>query len=176
MPGKSYFVCLAGLIIAGEVAFAQQIPQSPPRAANSSAAQSLPPIPVGAAIVSAKARIDFFRRLLALSQAERQQALAGKSEKQRVEINSKLQEYESLSADEREMRLRFTQLHSYLEPLIRVAPTNRTDQLELLPEADRKIVEERLRHWDRLTPATQQQALANEKTLLSILWFGASNL
>jgi len=46
----------------------------------------------------------------------------------------------------------------------------------LLPEDDRKIVEERLRHWDRLTPAAQQQGLANEKTLLSVLWFGANTL
>ncbi len=176
MRGKSHLIGLAGLLIAGELAFAQQIRQSAPPAADSPSARSLPPIPVASAMASAKARIDFFRRLLALSPTEREQALAAKSEKQRTEIKSKLQEYESLSADEREMRLRFTQLHSYLEPLIRAAPTNRADQLELLPEDDRKIVEERLRHWDRLTTATQEQSLANEKTLLSVLWFGASTL
>jgi uncharacterized protein DUF3106 len=163
-------------MIAGGLAFAQQAPKPVPSAVDSSSARSMPPMPVASPIVSAKARIDFFRRLLALNPAEREQALAEKSEKQRSEIKSKLQEYESLSAEEREMRLRFTLLHSYLEPLIRVAPTNRADQLGLLPEDDRKIVEERLRHWDRLAPATQQQSLANEKTLLSVLWFGASTL
>jgi Protein of unknown function (DUF3106) len=176
MPGKSYFTCLAALMIVGGQAFAQQTPQPASSAADSFSARSLPPVPIAPAMVSAKARIDFFRRLLALNPAEREQALAAKSEKQRAEIKSKLQEYESLSADEREVRLRFTQLHSYLEPLIRVAPTNRTDQLGLLPEDDRKIVEERLRHWDRLSPAMQEQSLANEKTLLSVLWFGASTL
>jgi len=130
-PGKSYFTCLTGLMIAGGLACAQQIPPSASPAADSPSARSLPPVPVASAIVSAKARIDFFRRLLALSPAAREQALAGKSEKQRAEIKSKLQEYESLSADERETRLRFTQLHSYLEPLIRVALTNRLDQLGL---------------------------------------------
>ena len=176
MPGKFYFTCLAGLMIAGGLTFAQQPPQSAPLAAESPLPRSLPPIPAASAIVSAKARIDFFRRLLAMSPAEREQELAGKSEKQQAEIKSKLHQYESLPADERETRLRFTQLHSYLEPLIRGAQTNRAAQIALLPEDDRKIVEERLRHWDRLSPATQQQSLANEKMLVSVLWFGASTL
>jgi hypothetical protein len=109
--------------------------------------------------------ISFFRDLLAMSAAERDHALTNRPAEARRMILSKVREYETLKPDERELRLRVTELRWYLRPLMTAPATNRPAQLAGIPEQQRKLVEDRLREWDKLPPEVQKDLLENEATL-----------
>jgi hypothetical protein len=125
------------------------------------AALSFPPLP--------KTQVTYFRELLSLSPNELDRALASIAEPARKRLQAKLQEYAALSPDERDGRLRATELRWYLAPLMRTPPTNRIAQLALVPEDYRTLVEERLKLWDLLAPETQRQLQASEWTLRYIV-------
>lgn len=111
-----------------------------------------------------QAPIDFFRGLLSLSPAERGKLLDERSlapEQKRI-LLAKIKEYEAMTPEQRELRLGVTELRWYLAPLMRTAPKDRREQMQRIPEEKRKLVEERLRHWDELSPAQQKDFLENE--------------
>jgi hypothetical protein len=116
-----------------------------------------PPVP--------KPPISFFRDLLAMSALERENALTNRPVETRQMILAKVHEYESLKPDERELRLSVTELRWYLRPLMTAPATNRPAQLAPIPEKQRKLVEDRLREWDKLPPEVQKDLLENEATL-----------
>ena len=107
--------------------------------------------------------MDYFRQLLAMSLAEREQSLAEKPEHKRNFLMGRLKEYDDLTPEDRELRLRATQLRWYLRPLMEIAPTNRVERLARIPEPDRKLVEERLQLWDKLPADLQKEVLEHEK-------------
>jgi hypothetical protein len=135
------------------------IPVGPPGARAAAMAAPAPPLPL------ARSPIGFFRELLAMSAAERQQTLGTRSPESRSQILAKVREYESLKPDERELRLRVTELCWYLRPLMTSPPTNRPGLLALIPEPDRELVEDRLRDWDQISAEVQQELLGLEPTL-----------
>lgn len=108
------------------------------------------------------APMDYFRQLLALGPAERVQELAEKPEHMRKFLMDRLKEYDALTPEERELRLRVTDLRWYLRPLMDVAVTNRVERLAKIPERDRKLVEERLVLWDKLPADLQKEVLEHE--------------
>ena len=120
------------------------------------ARSALPPIP--------RPTPGYFRALLALSSNELDAALARVAEPVREKLRMKLQEYAGLSPGEREARLRATELHWYLAPLMQMSPTNRAAQLNAIPAEYRSLVEERLRQWDALPPETRQIIRQNQWT------------
>jgi hypothetical protein len=115
-----------------------------------------PPVPV------AKSPVDTFRELLAMSPAERKQALTNRPAEVQKQILAKVREYETLRANERELRLQATELRYYLLPVLNSPSTNRAAQLVHLPEQARKLVIVRLRQWDQLSPEVQKELLDNE--------------
>jgi hypothetical protein len=131
-----------------------------PVATNAASASLEPPLFAG------PSPVDLFRELLhATTPEERNQLLAGRTPENRKRILAKVREYQSLKPSARELRLKATELRWYLLPLMSLPATNRTAQLEQVPLTNRKLVEVRLQHWDRLTPATQKELLENEATL-----------
>ena len=119
----------------------------------------LPPIP------TAQSPVAFFRQLLLMSSAERSQTLTNRSPEIRARILAKVREYQTLGADERELRLRATELRWYLTPLMRTLPESRPAGLESVPTELRDLVKSRLTQWDLLPPPLQQEFLTNDKTL-----------
>lgn len=113
----------------------------------------------------AKPPIDFFRELLAMTPGERQNALANRPPESQKLIAAKIQEYEALAPEERELRLRVTELRYYLLPLLSSPVTNRTPILERVPAALLPLIEQRLRRWDELPTETQKELLENETWL-----------
>src|SRR5437773_2160 len=73
---------------------------------SASAPQTISEPPAPPAI---KPPVDFFRELLALSPSQRDNVLKGRSPESKVSVLAKVREYESLDADERELRLRATE-------------------------------------------------------------------
>ena len=69
-----------------------------------------------------------------MNAAERKQALTNRSPEGQKLILAKVREYESLPPDERELRLRVTELRWYLLPLMTAPATNRPAQLAMIPE------------------------------------------
>ena len=113
----------------------------------------------------ASSPVDLFRQLLAQSPPERADSLADRPPQIRRRILAKLSEYEALAPDERELRLRATELRWYLLPLLREPPTNRTAALAHLPNDLRDLAQARLDQWSILPPPLQNEFLENERTL-----------
>jgi uncharacterized protein DUF3106 len=133
---------------------------SPSTQSNSgSKGSSPPPLPSG------KSPVDLFRQLLAQSSAERSRFLEERSPESQKLILAKLREYESLTLEQRELRLQVTEMRWYLAPLLRVSAANRKDSVGTIPERLRTLVEARLQQWDKLPAAVQQQVLDNEDIL-----------
>ena len=119
-----------------------------------------------------KPPVEFFRELLAMTPGERKRALASRSEETQKRTLEKLQEYENMPADDRQLRLDATELRWYLAPLMAVAPSNRLESLKTLPETMRPLVESRLVAWDKLPPSVQKALLDNR---VAITYFTESS-
>ena len=127
---------------------------------------SIKPFPAQtSAVPQARSPVDLFRQLLAMTAGERENFLTNRPPETRARIIAKLGEYEALNADDRELRLRATELRWYLEPLLREPPTNRAARLAQVPDDLRKLVQNRLDEWMILPPPLQQEFLDNERTL-----------
>ena len=100
-----------------------------------------------------------------MSPLERNNFLAGRSPENRKQILAKVREYQSLKPDQRELRLRVTELRWYLWPLMNSPATNRAAQLDRIAPKDRRLIEDRLKEWDQLPPEVRKDLLANEATL-----------
>jgi len=119
----------------------------------------MPPLP------QAQSPVSFFRQLLAMSPKERADSLTNRAPESRARILAKVREYQALGPDDRELRLRATELRWYLTPLLRAPRAGREARLALVPEDLRNLVKKRLEQWDILPPPVQQEFLANDKTL-----------
>lgn len=108
---------------------------------------------------------DAFRELLAMSPANRAQALVQRPEANRNYLQAKLKEYEGLGAAERELRLRMVELRSHMLGLMQAAPATRAELLARVPTESRVLVEERLAEWDKLPAKAQSDLLENEFAL-----------
>lgn len=131
----------------------------------------VPPLPVP----SPHSPVDFFRNLLAMSPAERDQYLANKPLEIRKRILDKVHEYLALDPNERELRLRATELRWYLLPLLHDSPTNRAARLALIPDDLQGLVKSRLEQWDALPPEFRKEFLDNERTLRYFARVDATN-
>ena len=109
--------------------------------------------------------VEAFRHLLAMTPAERNQALAGKSEPSKKAIFAKIRQYEALRPDQREMKLRVTELRWHMSRLMNAPATNRLIVLQRIDDRDRKILENRLEVWDKLGPEVQKQLIGNLATM-----------
>ena len=149
-------LCAAGMMLA-VAASAQNETNPPAQAGLLSVRQSpLPP---------RQSPVDFFRQLLAMTPAERNKSLAIYPPQVHERILAKVQEYLVMDPNERELRLRATDLRWYLLPLLRESPTNRAARLAMVPDDLRDLVNARLAQWDALPPQSRQEFLANEQTL-----------
>ena len=133
-------------------------------AANLTNAAAILPVPPTLPAQFFKSPVTIVRELLAMTPVERRQSLSNRPPEIASRILAKVREYESLKPNERELRLRATELQWYLQPLMSLAPTNREARLVRIPEEMRKQVEERLGRWDLLPAPMQEELLNNEMT------------
>lgn len=119
--------------------------------------EAVPPFPPG------YSPVDLFRQLLAMTPEERDSYLAKRPPENRQRILNKIQEYLALDPDERELRLRATELRWYLLPLMRDPPARRDTDLSQVPDRIRDLVKSRLIQWEILPPELQQKFLENER-------------
>ena len=99
-----------------------------------------------------------------MTPVERTAALTNRSLESRKLIFTKLKEYSSLDADDRELRLQATELRWYLWPLMNSPATNRIKQLAGIPIKQRALVGIRLKEWDDLPEEARKTLLENEAT------------
>jgi predicted Fe-S protein YdhL (DUF1289 family) len=125
----------------------------------STPANLIPPIP------AARSPVDFFRDLLAMTPQQRKDYLTNRPPEVRERILAKVREYLALDPDERELRLRATELRWYLMPLLRDSSTNRAARLAQVPDDIRDLARARLMQWEILPPPLQNEFLENERTL-----------
>lgn len=157
MSRKLSCLCLAAWVMAAAVHAQELLPTNV--AARSNVTNLVPPVP------KPQSPVTFFRQLLAMTPLERNQALTNRPPENRARIMAKVREYQALDPNERELRLRATELRWWLSPLFHVPPASRDTRLALVPEDMRDIVKARLAQWDILPPTVQQELLANDQTL-----------
>ncbi len=151
------FPWLCVLLGAGQIWFlALQAHATADQAVTADGQDDGPPVP------QVKSPVESFRELLVLSPEERKAAMADRPPETQRQILAKVREYLSLKPDERELRLRATELHWYLLPLLSTPATNRDAQLIFIPEEQRKLIKQRLNQWDLLPPEIQKELLDNE--------------
>lgn len=109
--------------------------------------------------------VDQFRDLLAMTPRERANTLTNRPPEIRARILAKVREYQTLDPDERELRLRATELRWYLTPLLRLPPAERDARLAQMPADLRGLVQTRLDQWNVLPMPLQQEFLTNDRTL-----------
>jgi hypothetical protein len=112
-----------------------------------------------------KSPIDSFRKLLAMSPAERERYLTNYPAAAREKILDKVEEYSHLPPDYRELRLQVTELRWYLLPVLRLPPASRAAHVQLIPEPYQKLVSARLEEWDIWPPSLKDEVLEYETTL-----------
>src|SRR5271170_8524159 len=146
-------VAAATAVLAVFTACAQSFPQSlsSPSGKMAAISRTPPPPPM------ASSPVAFFRNLLAMTPGERADFLTNRPLAIRAGILVKVNEYEALDPDERELRLRATELRWYLMPLLQTGPTNRAEQLARVPDDLRDLVKDRLVQWDILPPPLKQE-------------------
>jgi predicted Fe-S protein YdhL (DUF1289 family) len=115
-----------------------------------------------------RSHVAAFRILLAMRSDARATELAAKPARVREVLSTRLREYDALSPAEREARLRATELHYHLRPLLTTIPATRAAQLAVVPDSFRPQVEERLAAWDKLPAEIQREILTNERLLQAI--------
>src|SRR2546426_999281 len=154
------YICLAMGVGVGLAILPSSLGQAAvgaPAAALSNSVAVTPPAPP-----ATKSPVDTFRELLAMNAAERRDFLTNRSPESRKLILAKVREYDTLSPDQRDLRLRATELRWYLLPLMQASRTNRAEQLAAIPVEVRKLVEDRIQLWDMLPPELQKELLDNE--------------
>ncbi|HEY1490560.1 MAG TPA: DUF3106 domain-containing protein [Verrucomicrobiae bacterium] len=109
-----------------------------------------------------KSPVALFRELLAMNPEQRQEAISIRPPDIQKRILEKLNEYELLPGELRELRLRETELRWYLRPLMDEPRTNRAVLLARIPGEVRGQVEERLQLWDLLPPPLQEELKDND--------------
>jgi hypothetical protein len=150
-------LCAAGQMLAIPVPAQNSPAPVPPGKSPSVPAGIMPPAP--------QSPVEYFRKLLAMTPPERADYLTNRPPEVRERIVTKVGEYLALAPDERELRLRATELRWYLTPLFRTAPDNRPAALAQVPEDLRGLVNSRLERWDALPSDLQQELLANDRPL-----------
>jgi hypothetical protein len=128
----------------------------PPRLVT---AIALPPIP------RPQSPVVFFRELLSMSPKERFNTLTNRTPEVRARLLEKVLEYQAMTPDERELRLRATELRWYLVPLLHQSPTNRSNLFAQMPDDLKPLAKSRLAEWDLLPPPLQREFLENDHTL-----------
>jgi len=106
-----------------------------------------------------KSPVALFRELLAMPPDQRQQTISIRPPDVQKRILEKLNEYELLPNELRELRLRETELRWYLRPLMDEPRTNRAAALARIPAELRTQVEERIQMWDLLPPDLQRTTI-----------------
>lgn len=152
---KKLLLLMAAVMLQG-IAAVESAPVVPPSPAASSA-----PAPAAALI----SPVRFFRDLLAMSEADRQSALAARTPRTREALLSKVREYMSLDPETRELRLRTTELRWYLKTLLPMDPAARSKMLAAMAAQDQASVAYRLEQWDRLSPGWRSEILKHERTM-----------
>ena len=110
---------------------------------------TMPPVP--------PSPIDYFRKLLDASPAERERLLADKTAGQRRVLTNNIRAYLTLTPESRELRLNAMELRCHLAPLLQIPATNRAQGLAAVPDTYRDLVRERLAVWDGLSVDMQRQ-------------------
>ncbi|MGA2788726.1 MAG: DUF3106 domain-containing protein [Verrucomicrobiota bacterium] len=156
---------LATALAVGQIAV---FPLAAETATNLPVPQKLFSVPANLVLPTApqsKSPVDLFRELLAMTPAERKNYLTNRPPGIRNRILAKVSEYKALDPNERELRLRATELRWYLFPLMHEMPTNRAAQLAAIPEDLQALVNTRLMQWDTLPPPVQKEFFENERAL-----------
>ncbi len=126
---------------------------------------SLPTGPTALLPFPTNTPVTFFRQLLAMSPEQQEVRLASRSPANRVVIERKLTEYQSLPVEERDARLRAMEFHHYMTALLRAPSSLRSNWLAQVPAEFQRSCEERLRLWVVLPPEIQQYLLERQSSM-----------
>jgi hypothetical protein len=106
--------------------------------------------------------VELFRMLILTNATGREQFLATKSPAARKVIEAKLSEYQAVTVQQREEKLRSLQLRWQALQMMPLKPAERAQRLAGLPPADGTNIQRLLGPWDILPPPLQEEVLTND--------------
>lgn len=109
--------------------------------------------------------VGLFRKLLLMTPDERDSSLSNRTAEARARILAKVAEYEAMNPNDRELRLRATELRWYLMPLLHDSAANRTALLAQVPPDLQQLIQDRLTEWNILPPTLRDEFIENEHIL-----------
>jgi len=165
---KSWSIWLICCSVGSGVGLAQS-PKDGDLPAPAPIAVRVTPQSAQASVVKIKASVTQFHRLLAMNPEDREKVLANKSDKQRKYLRNELKKYDDMTPETRGTELQALRVRYYLKELVKWPAESRQSALAVIPDADRKLVEDRLQRWDRLSPDLQKEVLDNERTIRYVL-------
>ncbi|MCS7337919.1 MAG: DUF3106 domain-containing protein [Verrucomicrobiae bacterium] len=119
--------------------------------------------------------VDLFRAMLDAEPDELDKLLADKPPEKREQLLAKLREYQALPPDERELRLRATELQWHVVQLLPLKGAERQARLQEVPQDIRRFVEDRLTQAEILPPPLQEELMHNAETLRKYLQIDTGN-
>jgi hypothetical protein len=161
---RNKYLRLALLVIAGQLVSVQALfAQAPGGPVSAEAVSSngtvtvpgLPPCPV-----------ELFRQLLDKNCEAQEQLLTNRPPEIREQIAAKVREYQALPKEQRELKLRATELRWHLRRLMSAPAANRPALLAAVPAPERKWAAMRLLQWDKLPAAAQAELQTNEAAIV----------
>jgi hypothetical protein len=155
-------LCQTIFVVAVLAVFSLHAQNFPPFPGQRIPSTNLPPPPPQ---LQPPSPVNFFRQLLAMTPAERIRSLTNRPPETRARIQAKVREYLVLAPDDRELRLRATELRWYLTPMFRAEPEERATRVSQVPEDLREIVKSRLTQWDLLPPPLQKEFLDSDRAV-----------
>ncbi len=159
-----HFKTFAGALLALTLSRSAVPAQGPDSGANPTA-RVPPQLPMPPAPPVPPSPIEYFRKLIEASPAERGKLLEGKTSDHCRVLTNSIRTYLELPLADREMRLRTMELRFYLTPLLQTPVTNRAQSFAAIPEPYRELVRERLAAWDHLPADEQKKLLENERAI-----------
>lgn len=149
---------IIGALVCPVLAMAQ--PAIPGDSRNAASLAAVPP-----PVPKPRSPVDAFRELLAMRASEWPRALSNRPPENQKLLIAKLREYQALSPNERELRLRTTELRYFLLPMLKMDPAQRSTRLAAIPEEFQELIRHRLAAWDKVPAELQRDLLENEDTI-----------
>ncbi len=112
---------------------------------------------------------SYYRNSKSMTEEEIRERVQKRLEDSRQFWAAKIKEYAALTPEQREMRIenthRTVMLREHLKPLMKASPLERADRLREVPDADRALLESRLKIWDALPSEVQKLVLEHDSAL-----------
>ena len=109
--------------------------------------------------IPTKSPVERFRDLLAMTPAERETVLANRPKFWKDRVLAKIDQYQQMPADQREVKLQETQLRWLLRQAIQMSDGDRQQLMLRCSASEKSMLQQRLEQWEKQSTETRQEMM-----------------